>query len=265
DKNGIHDIIMCYWQKDHLYPIKTRERMIEQMPEIATIFPNWDTYGRAEVWDFFGKKRMEESKYHFTANTFHTSYIENKGNNQFEIRKLNTELQLSSVFGIVPMDINNDGNLDFAVHGNWYEMEIETNIQDAAIGCIMIGNGDGTFQSVHPRYSGFYSPMNAKGLALISIGKESTPVLLTTNTNDKTEAFKFISEGARGIRMNNNDLYAEITMSNGKKRRQEFYLGSGYLSQSSKMMVVTSDMTSITVYDDSGSGRNILGAGLATK
>ncbi|MFN0274903.1 MAG: VCBS repeat-containing protein, partial [Chitinophagales bacterium] len=41
DKNGIHDIIMCYWQKDHLYPIKTRERMIEQMPEIATIFPNW--------------------------------------------------------------------------------------------------------------------------------------------------------------------------------------------------------------------------------
>ncbi|MFN3939358.1 MAG: hypothetical protein ACK4IY_02145, partial [Chitinophagales bacterium] len=40
DKNGIHDIIMCYYQGDKLYPIKTRERMIEQIPEIAEIFPN---------------------------------------------------------------------------------------------------------------------------------------------------------------------------------------------------------------------------------
>ena len=31
----------CYYQKDKLYPIKTRERMIEQIPSIAETFPNW--------------------------------------------------------------------------------------------------------------------------------------------------------------------------------------------------------------------------------
>jgi hypothetical protein len=264
DKNGINDMILCYWQNEHLYPVKTRERMIEQIPEIATIFPNWDTYGRAEIWDFYGKKRMEQSKYHFTANTYYTSYIENKGNNQFEVRKLNTELQLSTVFGIVPMDLNNDGNLDFVVHGNWYEMAIETNIQDASIGYVMLGNGDGTFKAIHPRFSGFYSPLNAKALAMISIGKNNTPALLTSNANDKMEAFTLVS-GAKTIKLNDDDIAAEITMSNGKKRRHEFQAGAGYLSQNTKLLTITNDMIGITVYDASGAGRNISLSNLAFK
>ncbi|MBC8047792.1 MAG: VCBS repeat-containing protein, partial [Fimbriimonadaceae bacterium] len=265
DKNGIHDIIMGYWQGDKLYPIKTRERMIEQMPEVAAIFPNWDSYGRAEVWDFYGKKRLEQSKYHFTANSFHTSYIENQGNNKFAVRKLNNELQISSVFGIQPMDVNDDGNLDLVVHGNWYETEIETNIQDASIGYTLLGNGDGTFKALQARYSGFYSPYNAKGLAMIAVGSANTPVLLTSNSNEKMEAFKFIGTSTKVVKLNDNDLYAEITMNDGKKRRQELYTGAGYLSQSTKMLIITKEMASATVYDNSGAGRNVYGSGLATK
>lgn len=265
DKNGINDLIMCYWQRDHLYPIKTRERMIEQIPEIATIFPNWDSYGRAEVWDFYGKKRMEESKYHFAANTFATSYIENLGNNKFAIKKLNTELQISSVFGIVPGDYNNDGNLDFLVHGNFFEIEIESNIQDAGTGYVMLGNGDGTFTVSNSRSSGFYSAKNAKGLAMIAVGSANTPYVLTSNSNDIMEAFKFVAPDSKVVKLNDNDIYAEITMNDGKKRRQELYMGSGYLSQSSKMLIVTGAMASVTVYDNNGSGRNVYGSGLAAK
>lgn len=265
DKNGINDIIMGYYQKDKLYPIKTRERMIEQIPEIANIFPNWDSYGRAEIWDFYGKKRMEQSKYHYVANLFTTSYIENLGNNKFAVKKMNSELQISSVFGMQPMDLNNDGNLDLVTHGNWYEMEIETNIQDASIGAVLIGNGDGTFRSVFARNSGFYSAKNAKGLSIISIGQEHTPILLTTNSDDKMEAFRFIGTDMKVVKLNDTDVYAEITLKDGRKRKQEFYNGGGYLSQNSKMIVITQDMASVTVYDNNGSGRNITGALLTVK
>lgn len=261
DSDGRHDIIMCYYQKDKLYPIKTRERVVEQIPSLAETFPNWDSYGRAEVWDFYGKKRMEESKYHFTAQTFHTSYIENLGNGKFALRKLNNELQISAVFGMEPMDVNGDGYLDLITHGNWYEMEIETNIQDASIGNILLGRGDGTFQPIHARFSGFYSPGNAKALAKISIGKEKTPVLLVTNSNEKMSAFKFVG-GNKSVQLQADDAYAIITMADGKKRKSEFYMGSGYLSQNSKSLVITADMKSITVYNTKGQSREVLTNGM---
>jgi hypothetical protein len=51
DNDGRQDIIMGYWQHDKLYPIKTRERMMEQMKDVETTFPDWDSYGRGEVWE----------------------------------------------------------------------------------------------------------------------------------------------------------------------------------------------------------------------
>lgn len=35
DKNGQEDYIMCYYQHDKLFPVKTRERMLEQIPTMA--------------------------------------------------------------------------------------------------------------------------------------------------------------------------------------------------------------------------------------
>ena len=47
-------------------------------------------------------------------------------------------MQISTVFGMETMDLNGDGFLDLIAYGNWYEMEIETNIQDAGIGNVLL-------------------------------------------------------------------------------------------------------------------------------
>lgn len=258
DNNGTHDIIMGYWQGEHLYPQKTRERMIEQMKDIETIFPDWDSYGRAEVWDFYGRKRMENSQLHYKANTFYTSYIENLGNNKFAVKQMPNEMQVSSTFGIVVMDINQDGNLDMVSHGNFYETEIETNTQDAGIGNVMLGNGDGTFTNLPARYSGFYSAANAKSLAIIRVGSAKAPYLLTTNSNGPVEAFKCLNTN-QTVAIMPSDAYAIITYADGKKRRQEFYTGSGYLSQSARAVIVNDAMMQITVYDAKGNARAVYG------
>ena len=259
DNNGTHDIIMGYWQGDKLYPQKTRERLIEQIKDVETIFPDWHTYGQAEIWDFYGKKRMENSKLHYKANTFYSSYIENLGNNKFQVKRLPNDAQISSTFGIVAMDVNNDGNLDIVSHGNFYETEIETNTQDAGIGNVLLGTGDGHFTPLHARYSGFYSCLNAKALAVITLGTNKTPVLLSTNNNNKMEAFKLVSN-QKSVALNNNDAYAIITFTDGKKRRQELYTGSGYLSQNSKSVIVNDQVAEITVYDNKGNARSVYGS-----
>ncbi|HRF76083.1 MAG TPA: hypothetical protein PLB46_05900, partial [Chitinophagales bacterium] len=164
-----------------------------------------------------------------------------------------------STFGIVAMDVNNDGNLDIVSHGNFYETEIETNTQDAGIGNVLLGTGDGHFTPLHARYSGFYSCLNAKALAVITIGTNKTPVLLSTNNNNKMEAFKLVSN-QKSVALNNNDAYAIITFTDGKKRRQELYTGSGYLSQNSKSVIVNDQVAEITVYDNKGNARSVYGS-----
>ena len=55
------------------------------------------------------------------------------------------------------------------------------------------------------------------------------------------------------------DAYAIITYADGKKRRQEFYTGSGYLSQSARAVIVNDAMMQITVYDAKGNARAVYG------
>ena len=48
------------------------------------------------------------------------------------------------------------------------------------------------------------------------------------------------------------DSYAELHHENGNKEKVEFYYGSGYLSQSTRSIMVPSTVTAIKIYDYNG-------------
>jgi hypothetical protein len=54
-----------------------------------------------------------------------------------------------------------------------------------------------------------------------------------------------------------NDSWAEITLRGGAKTRVEFHYGSGYLSQSSRVVSIPQDAQSIKVFDWKGGERQI--------
>src|SRR5690606_29623235 len=53
------------------------------------------------------------------------------------------------------------------------------------------------------------------------------------------------------------DFRAELTFSNGARRKIEFYHGSGYLSQSTRSVRIPSEVTELVVFDYSGKSRVI--------
>jgi hypothetical protein len=54
-----------------------------------------------------------------------------------------------------------------------------------------------------------------------------------------------------------NDVYAIITYTNGKQRKEEFYYGQSFLSQSGRFILKSSNIKSIKIFDYKGSMRII--------
>jgi hypothetical protein len=229
---------------------------VEQIPAIGEKMPNWDTYGKATVNDILDENQRKAAEYLF-ANLFHSVYLENVDGQKFNLTKMPIEMQISTVFGMVVCDFNQDGNLDLLSHGNFYHTEVETNRQDAGIGLYLTGDGAGNFEPVSVLESGFYSPGDAKGLAMIAVGSEPKPVVLAANNNGKMRAFELNDFDGNVLKFEQDDDFATITFSDGSTRKQEIYQGSGYLSRSTRLKIVTSKMTEVAVTSKSGDIREI--------
>jgi hypothetical protein len=48
------------------------------------------------------------------------------------------------------------------------------------------------------------------------------------------------------------DAYAIVELKNGKKRKEEFYYGASYLSQSARFLNVSSAVKSATIFNTKG-------------
>ncbi len=260
DKNGQDDYIMCYYQHDKLFPVKTRERMIEQIPGINEQFPNWDAYGKATVQEIFGDDLKKAI--HRTAYIFHSSVLMNEGNGKFTVKYLPNDAQISTLFGMITDDFNEDGITDILMHGNFYNTEIEITRHDAGNGLVLLGKGDGTFTPQRGYLTGFKSDGDAKGLACVLDGKTKRPVYLIANSNGKMQSFELIKSPSI-VELATTDAYAIITKKDGRKSKAEFYAGSGYLSQSAKFIRITSDIASIDVYNYKGEMRTVYPGGTA--
>lgn len=268
DGNGTKDFVMCYYQndltdhKDKLFPVKTRERILEQIPSVAEKFKTWDSYGKATMTDLFGEKELADAV-HKNAYEFHTSILVNEGNGKFTMKYLPNQVQISSTFGVTIDDFNDDGFMDILQHGNFYNTEIEITRHDAGTGVLLLGNGNCEFTAVPSIYSGFWSNGDAKGMSVLLAGISKQPVVLCGNSAGPLKAFSMTEKNVKALPLKQNDAFAVITMKDGKNCKYELYNGSGYMSQGVKYVRLTPNISAISVTDFTGNSRSVYPAATA--
>jgi hypothetical protein len=164
DGNGTNDIVLSYYQQGKCFPVRGRECSSQQMPFIKNKFPTYHAFANATV-DQVYSEHIDEALM-LEAKNFSSLYLENKGGS-YTYTSLPVEAQLSTVQGIVTHDVNDDGHLDLIVAGNYYHREVETTRSDASIGYVMLGNGTGDFQTLHPTKSGLRLYQDLRDIKLI--------------------------------------------------------------------------------------------------
>jgi enediyne biosynthesis protein E4 len=194
DQNGTLDIVLSKSYKNNLVPVRGKECSTAQMPFVSEKFPTYKAFSESSLAEIYGEKQLAEAL-HYSANTFQSFFIENKGGEGFEFHELPVEAQFAPINAILAKDFDGDGNIDVVIAGNNFQTEVETPQYDAGKGLFLKGNGDGTFNtSIRLRDSGIMLPKDTKDLKLIAVGKQKIQVILVANNNDKIQFLAVFDE-----------------------------------------------------------------------
>jgi len=254
DKNGTIDAILCNYNQGVEYPVHPRETFTGQINSLRKKFTKYSTYGNMPFKDIFDIEQLKDA-YILKSNYFQSAFIQNLGNGKFKMTALPSEAQISPIFGMLAVDFDDDGNLDLLTVGNDFSNEVLTGFYDSGIGTCLKGDGKGNFKSVHNLKSGFFVDSDAKGLAEITL-KNNQSLILVTSNKDTLKVFENRYESKK-IKIEKNDAFAEIEYLNGKKQKVEFYYGSGYLSQSTRLLTVPKNFKNIFITDTKEKKRKI--------
>ncbi|PCJ97653.1 MAG: hypothetical protein COA50_04225 [Flavobacteriaceae bacterium] len=183
DKNNQNDIILSYYNEGEQFPVRGRECSSQQIPNIKTKFPDYESFSNATLEDVYTKEDLENAL-HYQVKSFASVYLENK-NGKFIVHQLPKEAQLSSINQILVEDYDNDGHLDALIAGNLFWSEVETPRNDAGTGLFLKGNGKGNFTAVPAYESGFFTIGDVKDMAQVEVN--GTKVAVIAKNNDLWE------------------------------------------------------------------------------
>ena len=254
-------ILSCYFKSEdgdmREYPVHFWDELNAQSPKFRNQFSSYKQYGGVTLEGLL-KPYDTTGLLVLKANYSQTSYAENEGNGKFSLKPLPKLVQRSPVNGIVVGDVNFDGNLDALMIGNDYGNEVFSGKYDAGTGAVLLGDGKGNFIAIPSVKSGFKVDGDAKALGKLknAVGEE---FFIATQNLDSIRVFKFKEtlKSNRSFQPLAMDSYAELHHQDGKKEKVEFYYGSGYLSQSTRSIMVPATVTAIKIYDYSGNQRNL--------
>ena len=179
----------------------------------------------------------------------------NNAGGKFQLHALPIMAQIAPLYAIVVDDFNNDGNLDVAINGNDFGTETGNGRHDALNGLLMLGDGKGNFSPQSILQSGLFIPGNGK--ALIKCRSANNNYLLAASQNNGPVKI-FSSRGKQKIvPLTPKGKYCIYNLKNGKKRKEEFYIGQSYLSQSASFIVLNESIVSVEVTNIKGETRII--------
>jgi hypothetical protein len=259
NKDGSYDAVPSLFLPDKKnklqeFPAFGRDDMIRQMITFKNRFTNYNSYAAATIDKVLTPAEIQQSLKLF-ANCQASCFIKNNGNGKFEMIPLPVQAQLSTIYATLADDIDGDNNLDILITGNDYGIEIGTGRYDAFNGLVLKGDGKGNFTPLSMQQSGLYIPGDGKSVSYIRMADDK-PLLMAAQNQGPLQIFsKKINN--RVLPVKPQEVFAEILYEDGKKRREEFYYGNSFYSQSSRCILAGPGVQSVIVTDSKGNRRRI--------
>lgn len=197
DENGTIDPILCHYIGDKSYPAVMRDKLLDHMVVLKKKFLRYYQYARATIADIFSQDQRKDEKI-LQANILSSVILLNQDGKSFTIADLPVEAQISMVRCIQSMDINQDGNMDLILGGNFGGTDVLYGMYDASVGLVLTGDGKGGFKAVPPALSGFNISGFTNKMGIIQSLNGSKELLVSKN-NDSCQLFKIRADNTEKL------------------------------------------------------------------
>jgi len=124
-----------------------------------------------------------------TVKEFASILLLNSGVETFQIQQLPVEAQFSPIYAILIDDFNQDSYQDMLLSGNFYGVPPILGRYDASYGCLLFGDGTGTFKPVSLQESGFVVTGEVRQTKPLLTASGET-LLIVARNNDTVVLFK---------------------------------------------------------------------------
>jgi len=182
NEDGVIDPVLSVYNKGKSYPFFSRDEILDQMPILQKKFSRYKDYADAQLTDMFSEEQLQRASV-ARINMLSSVYLDNNGHGKFFVAPLPKQAQVSMINGLIVNDVNNDGNPDLIIAGNYYPMRVQFGPMDAGIGLVLEGDGKGHFRTLPYDETGLYIPgdvrcldeINVKGSSWLVAGKCNGP------------------------------------------------------------------------------------------
>jgi hypothetical protein len=188
DGNGALDPIICDFNEGHSYPVASRDEFLGQLIGLRKKFPKYKDYANRTIDELFTEEELAGAVVK-QADLFSSVYVENLGEGEFKVKELPIEAQFSPLFGLLPMDADQDGNLDLLAGGNFYGVGPARGRYDAGMGLLLKGDGKGNFKTVLPSASGFYIEGEVRDIQFIRANHPYEGTILVSRNDQTVQCF----------------------------------------------------------------------------
>jgi len=151
DNNGTSEPVISYYIDHKLWPIYSRDDLMQQIPSFNKRFLYYSDYAKADMSQIFGEKL--KNAVHYTASQMASLLLENSGN-KFIIHQLPMEAQWYPVYSIIVTDVDHDGKNDLIIGGNQDFSRIKFGAYGEGKGDVFINKGSFQFERLSPLKSG---------------------------------------------------------------------------------------------------------------
>ncbi|MFK8161836.1 MAG: FG-GAP-like repeat-containing protein, partial [Lewinella sp.] len=170
DQNGKAEPIISTWEDGKAYPMPLLHDLVKQMPGLRKRYLKYSSFGDQTMEDIFSAEVLERSV-RLQATEFRSLIAFNEGNGQFRIAALPAAAQETPVFALLADDVDNDGDQDILLGGNFYYAKPETGRYDAGRGLLLLNDGTGNLRALSAEESGINIPGEIRDIIGLGNGR----------------------------------------------------------------------------------------------
>lgn len=181
NENGQTAPVISYRVNGEERPFEQLDEILAQIPEVKEKIRSYRDYAGKNLEELFSSAKLD-SALKKEVWELRSLILLNMGEGEFVQKPLPFEAQWFPVYAIHADDLNDDGIPDLLLGGNLYAVKPSMGGKmDAGYGLVLLGKGDGRFETVEYGESGFFAEGEIRSIQAIRMDNQSRHVVIARN------------------------------------------------------------------------------------